>query len=128
VTERLEETVKIDDCTDCQTLSGSAFRISVPAARNSFSLRGGQPKIHVKTAESGTKRAQAFCRNVPTLRMALSMFGTKQAMFGTDVPLREDIELQLRDIGALGLSVADLDDTYAGNAARLLGISLSSGL
>jgi len=68
------------------------------------------------------------CRNVPALRMALSMFGTKQIMFGTDLPLREDIELQLRDIEALGLSPADLDDIYAGNAARLLGISLSSGL
>jgi hypothetical protein len=48
-------------CTDCQTLSGSAFRISVPAARDAFSLRTGEPKIYVKTAESGAKRAQAFC-------------------------------------------------------------------
>ena len=36
------------------------------------------------------------CRNVPALRMALSMFGAKQIMFGTDIPLREDIELQPR--------------------------------
>ena len=48
-------------CTDCQTLSGSAFRMSVPAAKDAFSLRSGQPKIYVKTAESGAKRAQAFC-------------------------------------------------------------------
>jgi hypothetical protein len=48
-------------CTDCQTLSGSAFRVSVAAAREAFSLRSGQPKIYVKTAESGAKRAQAFC-------------------------------------------------------------------
>ena len=53
--------VGICHCTDCQTLSGSAFRTSVPAARDAFSLRGGQPKIYVKTAESGNKRAQAFC-------------------------------------------------------------------
>jgi predicted TIM-barrel fold metal-dependent hydrolase len=46
-------------------------------------------------------------------------------MFGTDIPLREDIELQRRDIEALGLTAAELDDIYAGNAARLLGISLS---
>lgn len=63
------------------------------------------------------------CRNVPALRMALSMFGTKHIMFGTDIPLREDIELQLRDIAALDLSAADLNDIYAGNAARLLGIT-----
>ena len=65
------------------------------------------------------------CRNVPALRMALSMFGAKQIMFGTDIPLREDIELQRGDIEALGLTAAELDDIYAGNAARLLGISLS---
>jgi aminocarboxymuconate-semialdehyde decarboxylase len=65
------------------------------------------------------------CRNVPALRMALSMFGAGHIMFGTDIPLREDIELQVRDIEALGLTATELDDIYAGNAARLLGISLS---
>jgi hypothetical protein len=52
--------VGICHCTDCQTFSGSAFRTSVPAAKDGFSLTG-QPKIYVKTAESGAKRAQAFC-------------------------------------------------------------------
>jgi aminocarboxymuconate-semialdehyde decarboxylase len=62
------------------------------------------------------------CRNVPALRMALSMFGTEQIMFGTDIPLREDIDLQLRDIEELGLSDTERDAIFAGNAARLLGI------
>ncbi len=53
--------VTICHCTDCQTLSGSAFRTAVPAAREAFVLRGGPPKIYVKTAESGAKRVQAFC-------------------------------------------------------------------
>jgi hypothetical protein len=53
--------VGICHCTDCQTLSGSAFRVSVPANREAFSLRGGEPTIYAKTAESGNKRAQAFC-------------------------------------------------------------------
>jgi len=53
--------VGVCHCTDCQTLTGSAFRVSVPAAKESFDLRGGEPKIYVKTAESGAKRAQAFC-------------------------------------------------------------------
>ena len=48
-------------CTDCQTLSGSAFRMSAPATKEKFSLLSGKPKIYVKTAESGGKRAQAFC-------------------------------------------------------------------
>jgi hypothetical protein len=54
------EKVGICHCTDCQTLSGTAFRVSVPAAKENFHLRGNL-KIYVKTAESGAKRAQAFC-------------------------------------------------------------------
>jgi hypothetical protein len=51
----------ICNCTDCQTLSGSPFRASVPAKAEDFTLLRGQPKIYIKTAESGTKRAQGFC-------------------------------------------------------------------
>ena len=52
--------VGICHCTDCQTLTGTAFRVSVAAAKEGFHLNG-EPKIYVKTAESGAKRAQAFC-------------------------------------------------------------------
>ncbi len=55
------EKVGICHCTDCQTLSGTAYRVNVPATKESFRLLGAQPKIYVKTAESGNKRAQAFC-------------------------------------------------------------------
>jgi hypothetical protein len=55
------DTVGVCHCTDCQTLTGSAFTTSVRAAKEAFSFRTGQPKIYVKTAESGAKRAQAFC-------------------------------------------------------------------
>ena len=47
-------------CTDCQTLSGSAFVSFVPVPREAFRLRG-EPRLYVKTAESGNRRAQAFC-------------------------------------------------------------------
>ncbi len=53
--------VRLCHCTDCQTLSLSAFRAVVSAAEGSFKLLSGQPKIYIKTAESGAKRAQAFC-------------------------------------------------------------------
>lgn len=53
--------VSVCHCTDCQTLSGSAYRASVPAPRETFSLHGGPPRIYIKTAESGTQRAHAFC-------------------------------------------------------------------
>jgi hypothetical protein len=55
------ERVSICHCTDCQTFSGSAFRISVPAQGDSFKLLSGEPAVYVKTAESGSKRAQGFC-------------------------------------------------------------------
>jgi len=48
-------------CTDCQMLTGSAFRANVQAPRETFVLRGGAPKTYIKTAESGNKRAHAFC-------------------------------------------------------------------
>lgn len=48
-------------CTDCQALTGSAYRVTVPASKDAFSLRTGQPRIYVKTADSGAKRAHAFC-------------------------------------------------------------------
>ncbi|TAK81580.1 MAG: GFA family protein [Betaproteobacteria bacterium] len=55
------EQVGICHCTDCQKLTGSAFTVYVPAPVEGFRLRTGQPKIYVKTAESGSRRAQAFC-------------------------------------------------------------------
>lgn len=55
------EKVEICHCTDCQALSGSAFRTVVPAEVGSFRLLSSQPKTYVKTAESGNKRAQMFC-------------------------------------------------------------------
>jgi len=52
--------VGICHCTDCQILSGTAFRVSVPATKDNFQLSGNL-KVYTKTAESGAKRAQAFC-------------------------------------------------------------------
>ncbi len=55
------ERVGICHCTDCQTLSGTAFRTFVFAPKDEFKLLAGKPKLYVKTAESGAKRLQAFC-------------------------------------------------------------------
>jgi hypothetical protein len=55
------EKVLICHCTDCQTLSGSAFRTAALTIENTFKLVSGQLKTYVKTAESGTKRSQCFC-------------------------------------------------------------------
>jgi len=55
------EKVEVCHCTDCQVLSGSAFRTLAPVEEDKFKLLSGQPKTYVKTAESGNKRAQMFC-------------------------------------------------------------------
>jgi hypothetical protein len=59
------EKVGVCHCTDCQVLSGSAFTAFVQAPKESFRLRG-EPKVYVKTAESGNRRAQAFCAECGT--------------------------------------------------------------
>ncbi len=52
--------VTVCHCTDCQSGTGSAFRVSIPAAGNAFKMTG-QPAVYVKTAESGNRRANTFC-------------------------------------------------------------------
>jgi hypothetical protein len=55
------ERVTICHCTDCQTGTGSAFRVSVPVAGKAFKM-AGQPSTYVKTtAENGNPRINAFC-------------------------------------------------------------------
>jgi len=48
-------------CTDCQTLSGSAFRVVAYTREDAFKLLSGELKIYVKTSESGNRRPQSFC-------------------------------------------------------------------
>lgn len=63
--------VLICHCQDCQTLTGSAFRVTVAAAPERFRLVKGTPKIYVKIADSGTRRNHAFCGDcgAPVYRM-----------------------------------------------------------
>src|SRR5262245_27970252 len=48
-------------CTDCQAISGTAFRWGVPVPEAAFKLVAGRPKTYVKTAESGASNHQVFC-------------------------------------------------------------------
>ena len=48
-------------CTDCQTLSGSAFRTVVLSNEGTFRLLSGEPKVYIKVGGSGNKREQTFC-------------------------------------------------------------------
>jgi hypothetical protein len=58
-------TAGICHCTDCQMLSGSAYRVSVRAAAQDFKLNG-EVSTYIKTADSGNKRKHAFCPNCGT--------------------------------------------------------------
>ena len=60
------DALNICHCTDCQTLSGTAFRVNIPAPAEHFVLLSGTPKTYIKTAESGNKRLHAFCGNCGT--------------------------------------------------------------
>lgn len=67
------EDARICHCTDCQHLSGSAFRTVIPTVEDGFTLLTGEPRIYVKIAESGRRRAQAFCADCGTHIYATSV-------------------------------------------------------
>jgi len=54
-------TILICHCTDCQTLSGTAYRAGIYAKAETFAQTGAKPTIYIKTGTSGAKRAHAFC-------------------------------------------------------------------
>lgn len=53
--------VLVCHCTDCQTLSGTAFRVVVAATAGSFQLIQGALSTYIKIGESGNPREQTFC-------------------------------------------------------------------
>ena len=60
------DSVHICNCTDCQMLTGSGFRVAAHAPATTFRMVTGQPKVYVKTAQSGSKRRHSFCPNCGT--------------------------------------------------------------
>ena len=53
--------VSVCHCTDCQMLTGSPYRVTVLASRDSIRHTGNPPKVYIKTADNGRKRLQYFC-------------------------------------------------------------------
>ena len=53
--------VSVCHCTDCQTLTGSAYRVTATASRDSLRLTGQAPKVYAKVGDNGRKRLQHFC-------------------------------------------------------------------
>jgi hypothetical protein len=77
--------VQICHCTDCQTGTGSAFRVSIPVPGASFNMTG-QPTIYIKTtADSGKPRAQAFCGRCGTPIFSTTVGDGQQASYNLRV-------------------------------------------
>lgn len=53
--------VSICHCTDCQTLTGSPYRVTVLTARESVRLTAQPPKLYAKMGDNGRRRLQYFC-------------------------------------------------------------------
>ena len=72
--------VTVCHCTDCQVHGATAFGAVVGVVNENFRLLSGNLKIYVKTAQSGTKRAQAFCPECGT-RIHASTVGDGDPFF-----------------------------------------------
>ncbi len=79
------EKTRLCHCTDCQHLSGSAFRVVVPVPEENLAVLSGDPSIYIKTAESGARRAQAFCPRCGTPIYATSADASGPKSFGLRV-------------------------------------------
>ena len=55
------EAVSICHCTDCQSLTGSPFRVTVLCDAGQVRLTRGQPKLYAKTGDNGRRWIQHFC-------------------------------------------------------------------
>jgi len=74
------EKVIVCHCTDCQALSGTAFRTVVFVPESKFELKKGSLQIYVKTADSGNKREQSFCPQCGTHIYATSIDGDDRVL------------------------------------------------
>jgi hypothetical protein len=45
--------VSVCHCTDCQTLTGSPYRVTVVGSRDSIRLTSNAPKTYTKTGDNG---------------------------------------------------------------------------
>lgn len=94
-------------CTDCQVLSGTAFRTAVRVMPEDFKLLSGTPTNYVKTTDTGKQTVQAFCgrcgsqiyaTHVPTPRFYAVRLGT--------VRQREEFVPKVTNLGALACAMA----------------------
>ncbi|MES1199500.1 MAG: GFA family protein [Pseudomonadota bacterium] len=106
-------TLSLCHCTDCQRLTGTAYRAAIPAPAASFVLHG-EPTSYLKTAESGAKRRHAFCPTcgAPIFATAMENPITYTLRFGTinerDQLARPRIQLWHRSAAAWSDDLHDI--------------------
>lgn len=104
------ERVRICNCSDCQILSGTAFRTVAPVPEAKFHLLAGTPKTYIKTAQSGAKRAQVFCPDCGTPLYATSV-GPGDKVFGLRIgAIKQRHDLKPKAQYWTGSAVSWLDD------------------
>ncbi len=55
------EIVSVCHCRDCQTLTGSPFRVTALCSADDVRLTAGTPKVYGKRGDNGRMRLQHFC-------------------------------------------------------------------
>jgi hypothetical protein len=55
------ERVSICHCTDCQTLTGSPYRVTVICSGDQIRITGKPPKTYAKAGDNGRTRVEHFC-------------------------------------------------------------------
>ena len=75
--------IVICHCSDCQIMSGTAFRTVALVRSDQFKLLSGQPKTYVKIGDSGAPRTMAFCGNCGT-----QLYGTGEGQAAKLISLR----------------------------------------
>ena len=53
--------IAICHCTDCQQLTGSAYRVTAITPTSSLRLTANSPKVYRKYGDNGRPRLQSFC-------------------------------------------------------------------
>lgn len=75
--------ITICHCSDCQIMSGTAFRTVAHVTADQFKLLSGEPKTYVKTGDSGAARIMAFCGTCGT-----QLYGTGEGEAAKLISLR----------------------------------------
>ena len=83
--------VTVCHCVDCQNFSGASFRASVPAKAEDLKILRGAPRVYVKTAESGNRRAQGFCGDCGSPIYSADADGAKIYMLSLGIIAERDL-------------------------------------